>query len=279
MTPPLSRVLTGVFAIGLGALTLPACGQPDQPSLRLASAPMHLILIEEDGADAAGHAVVEALDPRVEAWSPSTADILIEDAPEDDGLADAEDLGVRTRRFLLALAGSAGAVELGAAATSADPAGWSSPLSARPEVSHVRASSREDAPAALATPATEGLAAVGPQPRLASLEGMSRTAVRTARAREPGEIRETNVHQLPRVRASYERTLKAEPTLRGRLLLAMKVLPSGEVADARISEDGVGSAALSTCVENAVSSWSFPPGTETVAVEYPVTLKPGHGGW
>ena len=275
--PSWSRLLTGAL---VAAVALPACDHAEEPTLTLASAPLHLIIIEDTGAGLDGFAEVEALDPSIEVWSQAAVEMIIEDEPEDafeDGVV-AESLEDRTRRFLLALAGTVGAVELGAAATAPAPA-ERAPAALRKDVAPVsRASSRVDRSELAAGVAVSGTASETTR-RLASLGGLQRAAAQPIKALEPHEIRQTIVRQLPRVRACYERTLKAEPSLSGRLLLSMSVKPSGEVQNARISDDGIGSETLAQCVENAVSSWSFPRGTETVRVDYPVTLKPSSGGW
>ena len=279
--PSPSRYLIAALAAGVASCALPACQHAEEPSLTLASAPLHLILVEDGGDSAEAFAEVEALEPSAEVWSQSAAEMVIEDedeAADADGVVASESLEDRTRRFLLALAGSAGAVQLGSEATVAAPLERAR-VAERKEAAPVRrASARAESPAVAA--GSVGLTAGAAAPRrLASLSRLTRDAVQPVRALEPHEIRQTIVRQLPRVRACYERILKAEPALRGRLLLSMKVTPSGEVRDGRISDDGIGSEALAHCVENAVASWSFPVGTETVSVDYPVMLKPGTGGW
>ncbi len=276
--PTSHRLFTGILAASVAVVALPACDHAELATLSLASAPLHLIIIEDEGDRADAFAEIEALEPTLEIWTESAVEMIIEDEPEGDGLVAEESLEDRTRRFLLALAGTAGAVELGAAATAPAPAAQVAPATRR-EAAPVSRKSKRVETAELASATPQASAGPGPARRLASLQGLSRSATRTVRTLEPQEIRQTIVRQLPRVRACYERTLKAEPTLRGRLLLSMSVQPSGDVKNAHISDDGIGSDALAECVENAVASWSFPRGTETVAVEYPVTLKPSSGGW
>lgn len=274
-----NRILTGTLTLGLAA-ALPGCDHAE-PELTLAETPLHLIIIEDLGGGGDSFASIEALDPSLEVWSQSAVEMVIEDEPEfDDGLVADDSLETKTRRFLLALAGTAGAADLAAAATAPAPTAEVAPAPSRTEAAPVRRTSKRAEQAEVAASVEQDpRSAMGPSRRIAALSGMSRTSVRTVKALEPHEIRQTIVRQLPKVRACYERTLKAEPQLRGRLVLSMKVQPEGTVKNARISDDGIGSDALSACVESAVSSWRFPEGTEAVAVDYPVTLKPGNGGW
>jgi TonB family protein len=60
------------------------------------------------------------------------------------------------------------------------------------------------------------------------------------------------------IRFCYDNELKREPRLRGKLVIAITVAASGEVTDARVVEDTVGSAALSACVLGKIRAWTFP---------------------
>jgi len=79
--------------------------------------------------------------------------------------------------------------------------------------------------------------------------------------------------QMPRVRACYERALKGDGDLDGRLTLNWTVQPAGTVADVRVVNDKVGSDQLSSCVTRAVGRWSFPASSEGADIEYPVVLR------
>jgi TonB family protein len=60
------------------------------------------------------------------------------------------------------------------------------------------------------------------------------------------------------IRFCYDNEVKKDTTLRGKLVVAITVAASGEVTDARVVEDTVGSAALSACVLGKIRSWTFP---------------------
>ncbi len=273
------RSKIGMGAIAATLLCAAGCDTPE-PSveLTLASTPLHMIIIEDEGGSDGLAWDIDGLDPSMEVWSQSAVEMIIEDEPdhtEVDRLAFQD----TTRRFMLALAGTAGAAASAAnivAPTTAEPA----PRARREAVPTSRQSSSAAASqgevAVLAAPSAPGRVAPA---RLASLGKMDKAMVRPRAALEPHEIRQTIVRQLPKVKACYERALKAEGGLRGRLVLSLDVQPEGNVTGARISDDGIGNDTLSACVVKAVDSWRFPAGTETVSVEYPVSLKPSSGTW
>lgn len=90
------------------------------------------------------------------------------------------------------------------------------------------------------------------------------------------DIRRSVHQQMPRVRACYERVLKGEETLRGRLVMAFSIEPDGSVSAAKVANDELGSEKVARCVTHAVGAFRFPEGTEAVAVEYPMVFEPGN---
>ena len=90
------------------------------------------------------------------------------------------------------------------------------------------------------------------------------------------DIRRSVHQQMPRVRACYERVLKGEENLRGRLVMAFSIEPDGSVSSAKVANDELGSDKVARCVTHAVGAFRFPAGTEAVAVEYPMVFEPGN---
>lgn len=90
------------------------------------------------------------------------------------------------------------------------------------------------------------------------------------------DIRRSVHQQMPRVRACYERVLKGEENLRGRLVMAFSIEPDGSVSSAKVANDELGSDKVARCVTHAVGAFRFPEGTEAVAVEYPMVFEPGN---
>ncbi|MBX2802001.1 MAG: AgmX/PglI C-terminal domain-containing protein [Myxococcales bacterium] len=89
------------------------------------------------------------------------------------------------------------------------------------------------------------------------------------------QIRQVARASMGQVRACYERALKAAPSLRGRLVVAWTVAPSGVVSKARAKSDSLGDEALQRCVVDAVHGWSFPEADTSTSVSFPFVLKPG----
>ncbi len=60
------------------------------------------------------------------------------------------------------------------------------------------------------------------------------------------------------IRFCYDNELKREPTLRGKLIVAITVAASGEVTGANVVEDTLRSAELTSCALAQIRSWKFP---------------------
>lgn len=56
----------------------------------------------------------------------------------------------------------------------------------------------------------------------------------------------------------YDNQLKREPGLEGKMVIVLTVLASGQVSEASIAEDSLGSSALRECVLLQVREWKFP---------------------
>ena len=237
----------------------------------LLETPYELIIIEDDfEVDAVG--VIDTLDPAV------LAAILIEDDEDwvaPTRLADASGLVLieddRADRLLAALVGSVATASMSAPQ-----------LPDAPDRVAIAAPRRVAAPARAQTRQAAGIASM--QAEVAEVDsGPTRVALSQVREIEIRQIEPltaeviegTIQRQLPRVRACYERELKGDTTLAGRMVLAMSVQPSGTVSSAQVTTDEVGDDELTSCVTRAVRTFQFPQGTESVAVEYPVHFKAG----
>ncbi|MFT5685644.1 MAG: hypothetical protein ACI8RZ_006598 [Myxococcota bacterium] len=75
----------------------------------------------------------------------------------------------------------------------------------------------------------------------------------------------------PRIRSCYERVIKADPTLSGRLVLEVDLV-GGRVSDAYVSGT-IQSDALTACVESAAMRWQV-PGADGVTLRLPFALSP-----
>lgn len=99
---------------------------------------------------------------------------------------------------------------------------------------------------------------------------------REKEALEAGDIKRIVKKQQARVRACYERALKTETHLSGKLMMAWSVRPDGSVSDVSVADDQLGSEKVSRCVAHAVSQFRFPQGPDLVQVEYPMVFEPGN---
>jgi len=252
---------------------------PDQPdALSLAPAPSHLIVIEDDVE--ASVASMDALDPMQYA---AVRGIVIED---DDMalLADASDAIVmvdeepRGSSLFAAMAGSVAGVEVTIAAptTSAPPRAFE--RAPRPSMDLARLSMGARA---TETDSDERVAMLDTSSKSSSsshtggsVSGARKAVLMPRPGLSPDQIASAIQQQLPKVRACYERQLKTDTALRGRMVLAMSVTASGDVSRARVKGDELGNDDLNACVVREVQGFRFPAGVESVAVEYPVTFKP-----
>lgn len=70
------------------------------------------------------------------------------------------------------------------------------------------------------------------------------------------------------ITACYEHAILSEPSLRGRLEVAMTIEESGSVSRVRTVENGLGSDVVARCVENRIRAFRFSPGPTGGSVEF-----------
>lgn len=75
------------------------------------------------------------------------------------------------------------------------------------------------------------------------------------------------------IRFCYERQVKTQPGLAGRVTVRLVISPSGAVSSANVVSSTIGSSAVEQCVERAVTRLQFPqPEGGSVTVTYPLTF-------
>ena len=127
-------------------------------------------------------------------------------------------------------------------------------------------------PAGVASIVDDGARAGGAASRL---KKPTRTPVAVGpKSLEPADIKRIVKRQQARVRACYERALKSERRLEGKLTMAWSVKPDGSVDDVAVADDSLGSDKVARCVVGAVARFRFPRSPETVQVEYPMVFSP-----
>lgn len=78
------------------------------------------------------------------------------------------------------------------------------------------------------------------------------------------------------IQTCYERELRNNPTLAGRVLVRFTIQPTGTVSGATATENSTGSPAVAACVVSTISRFRFNPGPEGGAVTfaYPFVFAP-----
>jgi len=77
------------------------------------------------------------------------------------------------------------------------------------------------------------------------------------------------------IQSCYEKELKRNPTLRGRIVVRFVISPQGRAQDIEIEENTVGSEAVAGCIRNVVRAWTFPfKPSDGPAVAYPFLFAP-----
>jgi hypothetical protein len=78
------------------------------------------------------------------------------------------------------------------------------------------------------------------------------------------------------IAACYERALKQQPTLAGKLVVRFSLTPAGTVGAVDLDDDTLGAPDVSACIRAVVLHWRFPPLTEGPAeLSFPFVFQPG----
>ena len=81
------------------------------------------------------------------------------------------------------------------------------------------------------------------------------------------------------VRDCYERALKRDPSLAGKIVLGLDILESGRVAEVDLQSDSINSPGVRSCVLRRAQRWRFaPPDGGSVFVEFPVVFSTAGAG-
>jgi hypothetical protein len=81
--------------------------------------------------------------------------------------------------------------------------------------------------------------------------------------------------RLKAIQGCYEKELKRNPSLKGKVMVRFNILPSGRTGEIEIEENTLGSDAVASCIRTVVRGWVFPfkPDDE-VPVAYPFVFTP-----
>jgi hypothetical protein len=76
--------------------------------------------------------------------------------------------------------------------------------------------------------------------------------------------------RLGAIRGCYERELKRNPGLKGKVVMRFNITPAGRAGDVKIEENTLGSPEVASCIQGLMRSWIFPfKPPDEVPVQYP----------
>lgn len=113
--------------------------------------------------------------------------------------------------------------------------------------------------------------------------GKTETAVRgTAKTEAPevdGELSQSQIaavmrRKLKAIRSCYERALKRDRSLKGKVVIRFEIMENGRTSNIEF-DDRMGSSAVVSCIRTRAKSWRFPrPDGGSVFVAYPIVFTP-----
>ncbi|TNF29644.1 MAG: TonB family protein [Deltaproteobacteria bacterium] len=75
------------------------------------------------------------------------------------------------------------------------------------------------------------------------------------------------------IKYCYEKSLKVNPNLRGKVTIRFTIGPAGRITDIDVSENSTGDTAIAQCIVGKVKGWKFePPSGGSVTFSYPFLL-------
>ncbi|MFP2931551.1 TonB family protein, partial [Pyxidicoccus sp. 3LG] len=81
--------------------------------------------------------------------------------------------------------------------------------------------------------------------------------------------------RLKSIQACYEKELKRNPNLKGKVVVRFTIKTNGRVGDFEIEENTLGNEAVGSCIRTTIRGWTFPfkPDSDT-GVSYPFVFSP-----
>ena len=95
-------------------------------------------------------------------------------------------------------------------------------------------------------------------------EKVPKAVLRTSDADVDGELDSDAVAKVIRrgmraIRSCYQRALKQNPKLDGKIILRLTISPTGRVTRVDFDSDSLGDKQVASCIEGYASRWRFPP--------------------
>lgn len=92
---------------------------------------------------------------------------------------------------------------------------------------------------------------------------------------DPGAVARYVKARIKAIQNCYEKELKRNPTLKGKVVVRFSITPSGRVGSIEIEENTIGNEAVASCIRTYIRGWIFPMHPEDeVPVAYPFVFSP-----
>jgi outer membrane biosynthesis protein TonB len=91
---------------------------------------------------------------------------------------------------------------------------------------------------------------------------------------DPGLVAKEVRSRLGAIKACYERALKRNPTLSGKVVIHWTITAAGTVSGVDIEQDTLGDAEVGSCIKSLIARWRFPtPAGGSVEVSFPFVFQ------
>lgn len=91
---------------------------------------------------------------------------------------------------------------------------------------------------------------------------------------DPGVVAKEVKRRLGAVKACYERALKRNPALSGKIVVFWTITPEGTVSGITVESDTMGDPEVAQCIKQNISGWRFPrPSGGSVEVSFPFVFQ------
>jgi len=81
--------------------------------------------------------------------------------------------------------------------------------------------------------------------------------------------------RLKAMQGCYERELKRNPSLKGKIVVRFSILPSGRSGEIEFEQNTLGDEAVTSCIRSVIRGWIFPfKPSDAVSVAYPFVFSP-----
>jgi len=95
---------------------------------------------------------------------------------------------------------------------------------------------------------------------------------------DSGKIASVVKSRIRSVQDCYEKELKKNPKLGGKITIRFTIGEDGKVSEARTESDSMGNPAVADCILSRLRHWRFPkPEGGNVTVSYPFVFAPSGG--